>query len=183
MHLNSGAMLRQNNEKMIYRRLTNEELVPLEKKFIQFLVSNTITGDDWAKMKERRPKQAMGLIDIFSDIVFEETLKKIAYLRQSTPKTLNMFHFTDSNIELLGLVADEQTDIDFTKDDSWLQKLQKLLRTVEVRNPDSVGKGGVSFLKTEKKYTEQRELEIFKMLENGCRITDNFLYDMLLKLS
>ena len=173
MHLNSGAMLRQNNEDMIFRRLTNEELVPLEKKFIQFLVSNTITGDDWAKMKERRPEQAMGLIDIFSDIVFEETLKKITYLRQSTPKTLNMFHFTDSNIELLGLVADAEIDIDFTKDDSWLQKLQKLLRT----------EGGVSFLKTEKKYTEQRELEIFKMLESGCRITDNFLYDMLLKLS
>ena len=58
---------------MKFRRLTNEELKPLEKKFIQFLVTNTITGEDWAKMKEQRPEHALKLVDIFSDLMFEES--------------------------------------------------------------------------------------------------------------
>ena len=154
---------------MTFRRLTNEELAPLEKKFIQFLVSHTITGDDWAKMKERRPEQAMGLIDIFSDLMFEETLKKVQFLKQAEPKELKIFHCKEGKIELLGLVANENAVIDFTKDDNWLKNLKYT-------------EGGVSFFKTEKKYAEVREIEIFKMIESGCRITDGYLFDVLQKL-
>jgi hypothetical protein len=151
---------------MTFRRLTTEELAPLEKKFIQFLVSNTITGDDWANMKERRPEQAMGLIDIFSDIVFEETLKKVFFLKQTTPKKLNLFHFGEEKIEFVGLEANENANIDFTKEDIWLKNFQNMAQDI-------------SHFKTEKKYTQQREVEIFKMLENGALITDNYLFDIL----
>lgn len=154
---------------MKFRRLTNEELAPLEKKFIQFLVANTITGDDWAKMKERRPEQAMSMVDIFSDLMFFETLQKVHYLKQATPKELHIFYFEKDKIKLLGLVAVENTAIDFTKDDEWL----KILQNTE---------GGISFFKTEKNYTDEREVEIFKMIENGCRISDSYLYDTLKKL-
>lgn len=154
---------------MTFRRLTNEELAPLEKKFIQFLVSNTITGDDWAKMKERRPEQAMGLIDIFSDIIFEESLKKVQFLTLTLPKELKIFYFKEDGIELLGLGVDENSMIDFTKGEEWLKSLQHT-------------EGGVSVFKTEKKYAETREVEIFKMIESGCRITDNYLYEMLQKI-
>lgn len=161
---------------MTYRRLTSEELAPLEQKFIQFLVSNTITGDDWKQMKERRPEQAMGLVDIFSDIVFEETLKKVSFLKQSTAKELHIFNFLADKIVLIGLVANADSPIDFTKDDSWLKNLQNTVQRT------SSGEVGVSFFQNEKKYTEQREIELFKMLENGCRITDNYLFDALKKL-
>ena len=154
---------------MKFRRLTNEEHAPLEKKFIQFLVANTITGDDWAKMKERRPEQAMSLVDIFSDLMFEETFMKVHYLKQATPKELHVFYFEKDKIQLLGLVADTHTAIDFTKDDNWLKTLQNT-------------EGGISFFETEKNYSDPREVEIFKMLENGCRISDSFLYDTLKKL-
>ncbi len=154
---------------MKFRRLTTEELAPLEKKFIQFLVSNTITGDDWAKMKERRPEQAMGLVDIFSDLMFEETFMKVHYLKQATPKELHIFYFDKEKIQLLGLVAQENTAIDFTKDDNWLKTLQNT-------------EGGVSFFQTEKSYSDLREVEIFKLIENGCRISDSYLYDTLRKL-
>ena len=154
---------------MKFRRLTNEELEPLEKKFIQFLVSNTITGDDWTKMKERRPEQALGLVDIFSDLMFEETLKKVQYLKQATPNELRIFYFNTDIIELLSLVAKENTAIDFTKDGEWLKKLQNT-------------EGSVSYFKTKKNYTNTREVEIFKMIENGCRISDSYLYDLIQKL-
>ena len=154
---------------MKFRRLTNEELQPLEKKFIQFLVANTITGDDWAKMKERRPEQAMGLVDIFSDLMFHESLIKVQYLKQATPNELRIFYFNTDNIELLSLIVNENAAIDFTNDEEWLKKLQ-------------ITEGGISFYKTEKKYSDSREVEIFKMIENGCRISDSYLYDTLQKL-
>ena len=37
---------------MKYRRLTNEELAELEKEFVRFLVSNTVTSEDWEKINE-----------------------------------------------------------------------------------------------------------------------------------
>ncbi len=154
---------------MKFRRLTKEERAPLEKKFIQFLVANTITGDDWAKMKERRPEQAMGLVDIFSDLMFEESLMKVQYLKQATPKELHIFYFDKDKIHLLGLVAKENMSIDFTKDDEWLKNLKNT-------------EGGISFFQTEKEYTDTREIEIFKMIENGCRISDSYLYETLKKL-
>ncbi len=161
---------------MKFRRLTNEELAPLEKKFIQFLVANTITGDDWAKMKERRPEQAMTLVDIFSDLMFEEAFMKVKYLKQATPRELHIFYFDKEKILLLGLVADKNTAIDFTKDDNWLKILQNTVRE------DSFGEGGVSYFQTEKSYSDLREVEIFKLIENGCRISDSYLYDTLRKL-
>jgi hypothetical protein len=145
----------------------HEELVPLEKKFIQFLVANTITGEDWALMKERRPEQAMGLVDIFSDLMFYEAMKKVEYLIHAEPKSLKIFHCQTDTIELIGLNANENTTIDFTKNGNWFKEYTE---------------GALSFFTTEKKYTESREVEIFKMIENSCRITDSFLHDTILNM-
>ncbi len=153
---------------MTFRRLTNEELAPLEKKFIQFLVSHTITGDDWAKMKERRPEQAMGLIDIFSDLMFEEAMKKVQFLLLIKPNSLKIYHCKADKIALLGLKLDDKSTIDFTKEDTWLKELQESGEEVGIIN-------------SEKEYAEPREVQIFKMIEIGCRITDSFLHDTILK--
>ncbi len=154
---------------MTYRRLTKEELAPLEKKFIQFLVANTITGDDWAKMKLRHPQQADGLIDIFSDLMFYESMKKVQYLLQTSPKQLNIYHCGETEIELLGLSVAQNSAIDFSKDNEWLLALKNSNEKVDI-------------IRTKKTYSETREVEIFKMIEHGSRITDSFLYDALQKL-
>ena len=56
---------------MKYRRLDQNELKTLEKDFIEFLASQSITADEWENM---RKEQQLGLIDIFSDLVFEKVL-------------------------------------------------------------------------------------------------------------
>jgi hypothetical protein len=147
---------------MTFRRLTNEELAPLEKKFIQFLVSHTITGDDWAKMKERRPEQAMGLVDIFSDLMFEEAMKKVQFLQYAEPKALKIFYCKENEIELLGLIASENNTIDFTKEEKWFKDIQN---TVEEQNAPrvlGVGKGDVSTFKTEKNIPKPAKLKFSK---------------------
>ena len=40
---------------MKYRILSNKELEPLKDDFIKFLSANTVTGEDWAKIKSNKP--------------------------------------------------------------------------------------------------------------------------------
>mgnify|MGYP001465575203 CR=1 FL=1 len=53
---------------MKYRILSNKELEPLKDDFIKFLSANTVTGEDWAKIKSNKPNEALKLVEIFSDI-------------------------------------------------------------------------------------------------------------------
>jgi Family of unknown function (DUF6495) len=153
---------------MKYRRLTDIELGKLENRFIQFLVANTITGDDWAKIKVEKPEEASKLIDIFSEMMFETSLKKVEYLKFSEPKDIKIFHCGANSITLMGLTADDKTPVDFTQPFDTKQIMNNI--------------DGLSIYRSEKKYTGNREQELFKMMETGCLITDEHLFGMLEKL-
>lgn len=153
---------------MKYRRLTDIELGKLENRFIQFLVANTITGDDWAKIKVEKPEEASKLIDIFSEMMFETSLKKVEYLKFSEPKDIKIFQCGVDAITLMGLTADDKTPVDFTQSFDTKQIMQYI--------------DGLSIYRSEKKYVGNREQELFKMMETGCLITDEFLFGMLEKL-
>lgn len=153
---------------MKYRRLTIEELQNLEQRFIQFLVANTITGADWTKLKADEPEQASRLIDIFSEMMFETSLKKVQYLKLREPKEIKVFRCDVDKIVLMGLVADEKTPVDFTK----LVDLKEIMNYTE----------GLSIYRNEKTYDGNREQEVFKMMETGSLISDSQLFDLLEKL-
>ena len=55
---------------MKYRILSSKELEPLKDDFIRFLSANTVTGEDWAKIKSNKPNEALKLIEIFSVLEF-----------------------------------------------------------------------------------------------------------------
>jgi hypothetical protein len=150
---------------MTFRRLNTEELAALEKPFINFLVANTITGDDWAKMKAQEPERASKMIDIFSDFIFEERLRKVHFIQHQEPKELRLFKCGGDKMELIGLQVASDSPIDFTRH-SDLSKI----------SPDTEG---VNIYRAEKKYTRGREREIFEMLDNGCRISEGSLYEVL----
>ena len=150
---------------MTFRRLNNDELTALEKPFINFLVANTITGDDWKKMKIREPERASKLVDIFSDFIFEERLRKVQFMQHQEPKELRLFKCTDEKMLLIGVKVAENSAIDFTKE----ADLSKISADTE----------GVELYRAEKIYTRGREREIFELLENGCKISENSWFDTL----
>jgi hypothetical protein len=150
-----------------YRRLNSQELHSLEKKFIQFLVANTITGDDWLKIKTSNPTRAEGLIDIFSDLVFEETLKKVEYLKMPGVNDLKVFHCTESSIRLLGIsIESDGLEIDFSKPHH--------LKEIIEKHP-----AAISIYSLDKKNTKTKEEEAFFLMEQGCLITDKQEYEIL----
>ena len=150
---------------MTFRRLNSDELAALEKPFIKFLVANTITGSDWEKMKTQEPERASKMLDIFSDFIFEERLRKVEFIQHQEPKELRLFKCTDDTIYLIGLQVDADSDIDFTQQTD----LTKM----------GVSTEGVNVYRAEKKYTRGREREIFELLESGCRISESGLFEVL----
>ncbi len=155
---------------MKYRRLTTEELAELETEFIRFLVSNTVTGDDWEKIKKEDPKKAEGLIEIFSDIVFDKTISKIEYLEMKTPKDLKIFRCNKDDIELMGLKIEGESDLDLTADISSEEMMVKL------QSSDAK----LQLYSANKKYkNENREQELFQMMQWGSLISDGKLFHLL----
>lgn len=146
---------------MKYRRLSNEELESLEGAFTRFLAVNSVTADDWVKMKTDKSEQVEALIGTFSDMVIEKTLTDVKYLEKKLPKMLQMFHCGTEKIEMVGLQIEGTTDFDFTKNLS----SEEMMRQVQASGAE------VKLFKAEKKYSKDRLLELFDMMESGCLIS------------
>lgn len=154
---------------MKYKRLTNEELQALEKDFVNFLSSAQITATDWEKMKQNENEKSMELIDVFSDMVYDKILRKINFLEYRESKTLNIFKCEAEKIQLIGLRVKENSSLDLTAPNVFNQWNEH-------------NNGAVTIVKSEKEYSKTREVELFEMLQAGCFITDNRLFDLLSKL-
>ena len=157
---------------MKFRRLDQEELQELEPEFVEFLSSNTITSDDWQKMKTEKPEKAEGLLDIFSDIVFEKTIRKIEYLEVKTKQDIKIFHCLKEKMELVGLTLEGESTIDFTKSQTPEEMIAQL-RSTDAR---------LKLYKAEKPYDDSREIELFQMMEKGCLITNDHLFKTFMEL-
>jgi hypothetical protein len=151
---------------MKYKRLTAEELEILKPDFINFLASAQITGPDWEKMKKDENEKANELIDVFSDVVYDKVLGKISFLEYRDSKTLNIFHFAENKVELVGLRVKETSSLDLT--------------SPEVMNQwNEFNNASVNVVRTQRDYVKEKQVEIFELLQTGCMITDDRLFKIL----
>ena len=156
---------------MKYRRFSPSELSTLEPDFVRFLALNGIPADEWEQIKAKQDAQVETLIDQFSDAVFERTLQDIEYLEFRTPKDIKTFHCQKEKIVLLGLVLDGNTEIGFDASDSVELVAQKMKE----------GQLHLRVYTAEKAYlNNDREAEIFRMIENGALIAkDGWMFELL----
>ena len=159
---------------MKYRRLRNEELAELEKEFIRFLASQAITGDEWEKIKQEKPEQAEELIGIFSDMVFEQVLKKVEYLELKTTRDIKTFRCDENKMVMIGLMIEGESTLDFTGNLAPQQMLQQL----------QLSGAQLQMYRGEKAFGEDRLQEIFAWMEKGALISkDGMLYRTLQSLA
>ena len=144
-----------------YRRLVLEELEELEKEFIDFLVVNGVTADDWVKMKNKEIEKSELIIDKFSDVIFEGSMRKINYLEFVTAKSIKCFQCLDDEIILVGLDVSAKSSVDFTKE-NWKDYLTDLKVYTQTKS-----------------YNKQRELELFDMVNSGALISKGELFKQL----
>ena len=86
---------------MKYRILTKEQLVELHEEFSNFLASQQIDAGEWTKIKQEKPAVADEEIAIFSDLVWEGVLTKVAFLDHISEHHINLFKCDETTISRL----------------------------------------------------------------------------------
>jgi len=146
-----------------FRKLTIEELELLESDFIEFLVINGITAVDWEKIKIQNPEKADILIDGFSDVIFAAILRKVKYLEHLSPKSLKLFCCDEDQILLTGVDLRIESKLSFPENTNITEFIKENAVDLEI-------------YRTQKRYTKDRLVEIYSMMESGCFKTDGKLY-------
>lgn len=149
-----------------FRRLSLDELKQLEKEFIDFLVINGIVADDWETLKKDSPDKADGIVDAFSDMVFEGVFQEVAFLEMRTSHDIKTFQCLPDKLILVGLKAPKEIAVDF-QDETFLQNAL-------IQPPV-----GLELYTTEKTYHKDRSQELFALTEKGCTITQGKLFKAL----
>ena len=144
---------------MKYRILSSKELEPLKDDFIRFLSANTVTGEDWAKIKSNKPNEALKLVEIFSDVVWEKALHKIKYLEHRDDNYLKVFYCGENKIEMVGFKVSAKNAPSLLDESTF-----KLLGSGELKFSEL----SAEFSSSEKNYTISRNMDLFSMIESGC---------------
>lgn len=139
---------------MKYRMLSQEELEIFEEDFKHFLIVNGVHGEEWEKMNQEQPEQAVQLVEMFSDTVLQKVYEKVKFIEHRSQSSCMVFNLKPENIELISIGAKNNA--------------------VDLSTPESIHKAFVeqatelTIFKTEKPYGKARELEIHEMIEQGC---------------
>jgi hypothetical protein len=149
-----------------YRLLNKTELQELEKEFVEYLVLNGITAEDWAKAKSEDILRVEKVIELFSDVVFESILRKINYLEYRDKNSLHVFQCLPEKLVVVSMESSESNSVDFT-DPAFIQSASI--------NPPAA----LKVFTTDRIYKRDREAELFEMLQTGCVITDDKLFKTL----
>lgn len=148
---------------MKYTRLTKEQLEELHPEFINFLATQSITSDEWSKMKIETPEVAEDEIDVFSDLIWEGVLNKVAYLENISAQQMNLFNLTDKEMKLIAVkVMNPEIDLTTKVGFEWFKK-----------NWQS---DFVEYMTASKAYTEDKNQDKFKLIQQGGVITKGELY-------
>lgn len=149
---------------MKYRMLTTDELDGFREEFVIFLSANGIDNTKWIFLKSDHKEKAYGILEAFSDFIFESILNKIKYLEFFDGQNLLAFQCGDIKIHLIGLESKQRYD---TID----QMLASMHQTPE----------DFRLFQQEKEYHPDRNTELFRMAESGAKICDQGMYDYLIQ--
>ena len=158
---------------MKYRRLRREELEELEPQFIRFLAAQSIPADDWAKIKVTDEVKSNRLIDQFSEMVFDDVIRRTKFAEQRTKKQLLTFRCGEEKLELRGIVIEGDTSLDFRREEPPHEMVAKL----------KLSDAKLKILSAERIYRPDRETEVFSLLEQRAKISQGpELFDLLDKM-
>ena len=154
---------------MKYSLLTKEQFEELHQEFINFLATQTITKQEWDTIKEKQPEVAKQEMEIFSDLVWEGVLQKAAYLENHSPDQLFLFKIEASEMRLIVVkVSENKIDLTTKEGLAWLQ--------------ENIKSDEVALFTASKGYSEDKNLDIFKLIQQGAIITEGILFEAFQKI-
>jgi len=123
-------------------------------------VLNGLTSDDWLAIKEQDVDQANGIIDAFSDVVFEKILRTNMFLDFISSKEICSIQFLKDKEVLVGAKAPDGQPFDTSA-------------------PLAQHMDGVQVFTLEKPYQKERELAMFDYLKMSWTLSDGRLFKQL----
>lgn len=149
--------------KMKYDRLTKQQFEELHNEFINFLATQSITANEWETIKKNKPQVVEEELDVFSDLVWEGVLGKVTYLENISRQQMHLFHLADKEMKLISVkILNPDIDLNTSLGFNWFKK-----------NWQS---DFVEYLNASKAYTEDKNLDKFKLIQEGAVITKGELY-------
>jgi hypothetical protein len=148
---------------MKYRSLTREQLEELRPEFINFLATQSITAEEWTRLKEEKPEVAEEELDVFSDLVWEGVLNRVEYLENVEATQMHLFHLAEKEMKLISVkVMNPEADLTTSEGFNWFRK-----------NWQS---DFVEYLVASKAYSADENRDKFDLIEQGAVITKGELY-------
>ena len=149
--------------KMKYTRLTKQQFEELHHEFINFLATQSITASEWETIKKNKPQVVEEELDVFSDLVWEGVLGKVTYLENISRQQMHLFLLSDKEMKLISVkILNPDIDLNTSLGFKWFKK-----------NWQS---DFVEYLNASKAYTEDKNLDKFKLIQEGAVITKGELY-------
>jgi len=146
-----------------YARLTKEQLEELKPEFVNFLASQSITGEEWKNLKENKPEVAEDEIDVFSDLIWEGVLSKVEFIENISAQQMHLFHLAEKEMKLISVkLMNPEVDLTTSVGFAWFKK-----------NWQS---DFVDYMTASKMYTEEKNLDKFNLIKQGGVITKGDLY-------
>lgn len=152
---------------MKYTRLTKEQFEIFHEKFAKFLATQKIDNAEWKNIVENKMELSIELLDLFSDIVWDDALTNAQYLEHLSEKDFKAFKFGEKDIEMLSVKITGDMDIDLTSDKGF----NKLFE--DIMDPR------IEFYTGNKKIEGARNEEMFQLITEGCVISSSQLFDAL----
>lgn len=150
---------------MKYQRLDFKTLEALHQEFAEFLAINGIDGPAWKSIKENRKEDAEKMLDLFSETVWETSLRKCQYLEIVAPQFIHTYQCLSDQMVLIALENDGSIDFTSLKDWSSLAS-----------NPH------LKVYTSNKKYEKERAIELYEMILKGAVISNGETFKKLAQL-
>lgn len=148
---------------MKYRLLTKEQFESLHEEFARFLASQSIDKKEWEELKKEKPQVAEDEMKVFSDVVWDDVLTRTNYLEHFSPKVVNLFKCEEEEIKRIVIELNRDINVLEQEGYEWLLK-----------NPQDTS---VEYLQGSKKYTGERNVEVFDLIEKGSNISKGELFE------
>jgi len=148
-----------------YSRLTKEQFDSLNHEFSLFLASHSIDFKQWSKVKLSSPETVGHLLDLFSDLVWEDVLSKIKFIETISSTHLFLFKCNNSSIDSI-IIKSSDPSINLNTSDGQFWILNNLQSNY------------ITVLRSTKHFKTKLNDEIYSLITRGSEISEGQLFIM-----
>jgi hypothetical protein len=151
---------------MKYSRLSIEQFESLYEEFALFLAAQSIDKTQWDQIKSNNSRLTGELLDLFSDMVWDQSLDQIIYLENRSDYHLFLFKCENTCIDLILIRIGKDCPSLMEKDyKQWLV--------------ENLSDSSVDVFESSRPFQDTLKEEKFKLLNQGATVSEGKTFEHL----